>query len=262
MSANIVCVIWGQEGSGKSSMALTFPKPLKHYDIDVGGFDRAIWRLTGEGITSKSYPIPVQIEKLTGAKKEGMNIRFPRRVTGYKELWQEIVTDYVEDCQDKSIATIVLDSATQLWTICHSSMLQEKQEIQISQGMRPEDAKFREKLLPIEFPNDRMRSLIYTARSYGKNLVLTHYPRNVYKEQFNKGELVQYKSDDLEPDGFKDTTKLVDVVFWTFSEKGQAHAKITIKCALPGLGMSAVEMELPEPSYNGIMELKKMMSGG
>lgn len=260
---SLICVIWGKEGSGKSTMALSFPKPLRHFDIDVGGYDRAAWRVPTEGVLSRTYPLPVQAEKMVGVRKEGPRLRFPRRVVGYREVWQKLVEDFVEDCQDKDVQTIVLDSATQLWTICHTSMLQEKQEIQVENGMKVEDPKFRERLQPVEFPNERMRSLIYTARSYGKNLVLTHYPRNVYKEKFdNKGELVQYKSDDLEPDGFKDTVKLVDIVLWTSVDSGNVpRAQITLKCAMPGLGMNALGLELPEPSYGGLMELRKTMLG-
>jgi hypothetical protein len=513
---NIIAAIWGIEGSGKTTMALTFPKPLKHYDLDVGGYDRAAWRLSTDGVDSQSYAIPVQIEKLMGAQKQGISIRFPRRVIGYKEVWQKIVTDFVADCQNEKLQTIVIDSATQLWTIClhpdtrilhtdltwrpigntkigdsligfseyaeligdrvlkksivestsrrnssayritfdnnlsivaspehpwlrvsskrewdansergflpkerwyrtdqlqvgdklrficepwltdtsyaagylaglydgegcvdspkalslsqkseivvdtllstlasrgfesrvyeksqeggysvrihgkdemlrflgsirpprllpravelwnykvvqgdrhtitvvsvesvadtelidiktstgtfiaegvfshncHTSLLQEKQEIQLASGTKAEDKNFREKLLPVEFPNDRMRSLIYTARSYKKNLVLTHYPRNIYKQKFDsKGELVEYKSDDLEPDGFKDTTKLVDIVFWAYADKNVARAKITLKCGVEGLGMTAVGLELPTASYGGMIELQKAMAG-
>ena len=259
----LVAAVWGKEGSGKSSMALTWPRPIRHYDIDVGGYDRAIWRMKEEGITSTSYPIPIQEEKLLGAKTEGVSFRFPRRIVGYKELWQKIVTDYIKDCKDTAVKTIIMDSATQLWTICHQSMLQEKQEIQIANKISVEDPKFREKLQPVEYPNDRMRSLIYAARSYKKNLVLTHYPRNVYKERFDSsGKLVSFKSEDLEPDGFRDTTKLVDIVFWTYVDANTAaRAKISIKCGVPGLGMTAVGLELASPTYEGLLQLIKAQKG-
>lgn len=254
----MIIVIWGTEGLGKSTMGLTFPKPLKHYDLDVGGYERAAWRMDVTEVTSKRYPIPIQIEKMTGL----VSTRFPRRVIGYKEVWQQIVVDFVADCQNADVKSIMLDSATMLWSICHQSLLQEKQEIQLAGGMKVEDTKFRERLQPVEFPNDRMRSLIYTARSYGKHLILTHYPRNVYKEKFDKhGELVSYKSEDIEPDGFRDTKKLVDIVVWTYSDKGEPRARIDLKCALPGLGMGAVGLELPNPSYEGILELQKAMQG-
>jgi len=267
---SVRCAIWGKEGSGKSTMALTFPKPISHFDIDVGGYDRAIWRIDEADIKSTSYAIPIQKEKLMGASKEGAGttIRFPRQVVGQKELWQRIVTDYIRDCQNPKIKTIIIDSATQLWFICHQGKLQEKQEIQLSKGMKVEDDRFREKLQPVEYPNDRMRDLIYAAKGYDKNLVVTHYPRNIYKERFgSNGKVVTFKSDDIEPDGFKDTSKLVDVVFWTYTEidsstkKVLGRAKITIKCGIPGLGMTAVGLELPSPTYEGIIQAKEAMEG-
>lgn len=268
----MIVALWGPEKSWKSTMALTWPRPLVHFDLDVGGFDRAAWRIDTTGITSKSYPIPIQMEKMLGAKEvttdKGPTVRFPRQVIGYREVWQQIVIDYVAACQDEKVATIVMDSSTQLWVICHTGLLQEKQEIQIAKGMKPTHSDFRERLQPVEFPNDRMRSLIYTARSYHKHLILTHYPKDVYKDKVTDKGIEQYKSGDITPDGFKDTQKLVDIVIWVDLEEVrrdggivyEVHAKIT-KCGLEGLGTTAVGLEI-EPSYQGIIELRERMSGG
>lgn len=258
----IITVIWGEEGKGKTSMGLTFPKPLKHYDLDVGGYERASWRVHGEGITSTSYPTPVQMERLMGVQNTGTTIHLPRRVVGYKELWQRIVVDFINDCQDPEIKTIMIDSATQLWKICHTSLLQEKQEIQINNKVSVDDEKFRTRLQSIEYPNDKMNSLVHAAKGSGKNLVLTHYPRNVYREKFdNMGKLVSYKSDDVEPDGFKGTVRVMSIVFWAYADKGIPRAQISLKSALPYLGMDAIGLELPEPTYDGILQLQAMRKG-
>lgn len=273
----------------------------------MGGFDRAIWRVAKEAreegtelriktcevgedinqidwseydIVSKPFLAPVQMEKLMGVPQQqtGVSVRFPRAVKGIKELWQEIVIDFVAVCQTPSVKTIITDSATQLWWICHTSLLQEKQEIQLAQNMKEDDPKFRERLQPMEFPNDRMRSLIYTARSAGKNLIMTHYPKDVYKERVGDKGVESYKSGEVEPDGFKHTVTLDDIVIWTYTEidkrkeivsgvpnenynKPQPYAKIDLKCGLSGMGMSAVGLELPRPSYDGLMELQAMMKG-
>ena len=109
----------GDEGTGKTTMALTFPKPLVHFDIDVGGFRRAAWRLNAEGIESKSYPKPIQIEKLLGQTgSPSTRVLIPKKVEGMKELWQQIVQDFVNACMNKEVKTIVMDSATLLWNIC------------------------------------------------------------------------------------------------------------------------------------------------
>lgn len=274
----MIVALWAEEKCHKTTMGLSFPKPLYHLDLDVGGYERAAWRISTKDITSKSYPIPVQIEKLMGLQSVGTGkattVRFPRRVIGYKEVWQQIVVDFVAMCQDSKVSTVFVDSATQLWSICHTSLLQEKQEVQIAAGVQPDNKDFRERLQPVEFPNDRIRSLIYTARSYGKNLVLSHYPRDVYAERLDsEGRKQEYRTGELTLDGFKDTQKLVDIVIHLTMERKtnpvshqatqQVIATIT-RCGLPGLGTTAVGMEI-ETSYQGIVDLQermKAMQGG
>jgi hypothetical protein len=257
----MIVAIWAEEKAWKSTMALTWPKPIKHYDLDVGGFARAIWRMDTTDIESKAYPTPVQMDKLMGIKKEGVTIHFPKKLAGIKETWQKIVVDFVSDCQDSRIATIVLDSATQLWTICHRGRLQELQEVQVFKKPTMDENDLREKLLPIEYgePNDRMRSLIYTARSYGKNLILTHYPRPVYAEAMTPEGPKEYRTGEIEPDGFKETERLADIVIKnTVAKDNKVTATIT-RCGLPGLGSMVTGLPLPEPSYQGLQRLAESM---
>lgn len=263
---SIVIAIWGAEKTWKSSMALSFPKPLYHFDLDVGGFARAVWRLSPEdiaAITSKSFPTPLQLEKLLGAQKDKVTLRFPRKIIGIKEVWQKFVLDFVDAVQKPEIKTIVIDSGTQLWSIAHQGYLQELQERQLAVSPGLDENKLREKLLPVEYgePNSRMRSIIYSARSHTKHLVITHYPRDVYAQRVGQQGIEEYKTGEIEPDGFKDTQKLVDIVVVTEqSRNGEVFAKIT-RCGLPGLGTKATGLTLPEPSYKGIMDLAKAMSG-
>ena len=136
----MIIALWGSEKSWKTTMALTFPKPLYHFDLDCGGFDRAAWRVDTSEIKSKSYPTPVQMEKLMGQTKEGISVKFPKKIIGIKEIWQRIVLDFVEVCSSDN-KTIVLDSATQLWSICHRGYLQEVQERQIYRFTHDRDGK-------------------------------------------------------------------------------------------------------------------------
>ena len=311
----MIVSLWGKEGEGKSTVGLTYPKPLFHLDLDLGGFERAAWRIIQEAkkagielrvkvcepeenvaqidwsawdIVSKPYLAPVQMDKLLGVpdSSKGITVRFPRQVVGIKELWQRVVTDIVTVGQVPSVKSIMPDSATQLWWICHTSLLQEKQEIQLAKGIKPEHNDFREKLQPVEFPNNRMRDLIYTVRSLGKHLIMTHYPKDVYKNRVGTNGIESYASGELTPDGFKHTVTLDDLVLWCYTEvdkrkeitdmslenfgkkilnpnynKPQPYARIDLKCGLSGMGMAAVGLELPSPSYEGLMELQAMMRG-
>ena len=133
----------------------------------------------------------------------------------------------------------------------------------------------------MEFPNERMRDLIYTVRSFSKNLIMTHYPKDVYKEKVGDRGIESYKSGEQLPDGFKHTVTLDDIVIWCYTEidkerkiasgediidnpnfnKPQPHATVSLKCGLSGMGMAAVGLPLPSPTYAGLMELQKMMRG-
>jgi len=267
----------GDEGTGKTTMALTFPKPLVHFDIDVGGYRRAAWRLPVDGIVSKSYPKPFQLDKLLGQTgSPSTRVMIPKKVEGMKELWQQIVQDFVDACMNSEVKTIVMDSATLLWNICHQSHLQELQERQLVQwrNRNPkvpfDENEYRERLQPIEYgpANDKMRTILHTARSFQKNLVLTHYPTDEYGAiPDGKGNVVEGKTGNKIMDGFKETLKLSDLVVWLSvkekSEKGvktrMPIARIT-KCGLEGMGLDAVGLEIPA-TYEGIINTQRMMRG-
>lgn len=259
-----IIALWGAEKSGKTTTALTFPRPIVHMDIDVGGYDRAAWRIPDKaGIVSTSYPTPISIEKLKGIQKDGATIRFPKKVTGIKEVWQQIVVDFVEACQDAEVATIIIDSATQLWRVNHRAYLQEVQERQIAKDATIDENRLRESLLPVEYgePNERMRTLINTARSFKKNLILTHYPTDVWGQRVGKDGIEEYRTGKEKLDGFTDTVKLVDLVIrLDTNDSNQPNAKVTI-CGLQKLGMTAVGLVLPEASYQGILQLQETIGG-
>jgi len=245
-----VIAIVGEEGSCKTTMALSFPKPMYHFELDMDGFRRAAWRLPQEypdikikelgrdedvtkvditqfDIVTKPYPKPLQVGKLKGAMTGNTpsvrKFQQPKRVEGMKELWQSIITDFVHVGQ-QGIVTIVFDSATKLWNIAHNARLQELQEIQEYKWKKefpntpmPED-EYRERLQPIEYgqPNDRMTTLMDTGKSFRKNLILTHYPTDEYgMVPDGKGGLKEDKTGNLILDGFKHTKKECSLIVWT-----------------------------------------------
>jgi hypothetical protein len=307
-----ITAIVGDEGSCKSSMALSYPKPMFHFDIDVGGFRRAAWRLKKENpdiriyeatadeditklkfssydIITKPYPKPLQVNKLLGqltAKATPAasirRITVPKRVEGMKEVWQNIINDFVFVCQ-QPIATIIFDSATMLWNIDHNSRLQELQEIQeykwktssSTKNTPMDENEYRERLQPIEYgqPNDRMTTVLHTCRSFQKNLVLTHYPTDEYGMVGDgKGGMTEGKTGQKVIDGFKNTGKLCDLVVWTSVEdktavvnKQTIHVKTPIakitKCGIEGMGLDAVGQKV-SASFEGIINLRNLMRGG
>jgi hypothetical protein len=255
----IVAAIWGEEKTGKTTLAFTFPRPIVDFDLDVGGYNRAISRFNPTGIETKSYPTPIQLEKMMGQQKDTdptgkVTLRMPKKVIGMKELWQKIIVDFVEAVQREDVKTIVVDSATQLWSICHSAYLQELQEKQLLQGEK--EANIRSSLLSIEYgePNSRMQALVFTARSYGKNLVLNHYPRDVYATRLTEKGVESYTTGEKDMDGFKKTKALADIAILTRQEPVRgAVPKMMGKVTLSGLGIHLMDFEMQDPTYDKLV---------
>ena len=307
-----ITAIVGEEGSCKSTMGLSWPKPLFHFEIDFGGFSRAAWRVLKENpelrvyrckidedltkldfekydIITKPYPKPLQVNKLMGqltgkaSTPSARTIHQPKKVEGMKELWQNLITDFVYVCQQNTV-TQMIDSATALWNIDHNTRLQELQEVQEYKWRLdaktkaipfPED-EYRERLQPIEYgqPNDRMTTILQTSRSFGKNLVLTHYPTDEYgMVPDGKGGLTEGKTGKAVIDGFKHTGKLCDLIVWTSVKESSRLdpktkksiavktpiARIT-KCGIEGMGLDAVGKEV-SASFEGIISLRNLMRG-
>ena len=63
----MIAGIWGEDKSCKTTLALTFPKPLIFMEFDIGGFQRAIYRFNGDYqsglIKYESYPMPMTFGK-------------------------------------------------------------------------------------------------------------------------------------------------------------------------------------------------------
>lgn len=307
-----ITAICGDEGTCKTTMAISYPKPIFHLDVDVGGFRRAAWRLpegmkvlelpsdadlektdiTGVDVITKSYPKPLQLEKMMGVISEGTpstrKVNVPKREVGMKQLWQAIITDFAFVCQRPEIRTIVVDSNTMFYNIGHKTRLQELQEIQeykwrtdkSTKGQAIPEDEYRERLQPVEYGTvyDRMKAVYHTARVYTKELVLTHYPTDEYGTIVNeKGNMVEGKTGNKIMDGYKDTGKLSDLVVWLRVDESMQPsdpknpnsqktavrvpmAKIR-KCGIQGMGLKAVGMEI-EASYDSLINLMRLMRGG
>jgi hypothetical protein len=262
----MILATWGPEKTGKTTLALTFPRPLFHMDLDVGGFARAAWRINTEGIKSVSYPTPMQLEKMMGQTKEEVNgkllLRMPKRIIGMKELWTRIIIDYSEAMQDPTIKTVVVDSGTQLWSICHKTYLQELQEKQIAQGTPESDIRMQLQSIEYSEPNDRMKAFLYTARTYGKNLVLNHYPREVYAQRPTERGIESYATGAMDIDGFKQTKALVDMAIYTDQVKGpEGKTLMTTKITLSGLGIDLLDMKFEDLTYEKLEGFIHMARG-
>ncbi len=233
----MVISLVGEPKSGKTDWALTAEGPIKHEEFDLGGFERAAWRFKKQ---VQMKMIETQVFQVAGAEDSdkhvalgmlkgqiGNDLSAATRVTqpdtvGFKELWYSFLTQYVKDVTSGKYKTIIIDSATALWPICHRALLQEKQEAarKASGGQ-----KTRERLTEIEYgpANDRFLPMIQAAREMDVNLILVHHTTEERQDLMVDGKVAKVLTGRMLPAGWRHMRKWIDLEIWF--EMGQFSIK-------------------------------------
>ena len=244
---------WGEDKTCKSTFALTFPKPMVFMEFDIGGFDRAIYRFQSEfdsgAIKYEAYPLPMTFGKFDPAKLE---VRPSKVIVGMKELFYEWASKYISHLKDDNIKPIVIDTATLLKTITDDCYLQELQENQLpidNFGKGKDGKPMRVQLLQIEYrePNNRMRGILYQAKSSKKHLVLVHHARDKYGPMPTRdGSIATGPTGKRERAGFATLGDSADVILHNYWDKTKMKPYAEVELA----EVKALEgMVFEEPSY-------------
>lgn len=178
MTEVITIALAGEPKTGKSHFSLTMPEP-----IVVFNFDRKL-----RSVLKKFPDKKIVIHRLQ------MDIWGKENVTPLRD---EFLTLYKAAMKDPEVTTIVIDTATQLWEIIRLAHFEKVTK----------ENKGRRKLMPVEYaePNSQMRSIIMAGEANGKNLVLTHYTKEIWDSEGNRTSKV-------EMDGFKQTSGEADLI--------------------------------------------------
>lgn len=183
--------LYGEDKTCKSTLALSFPKPMVYMELDIGGFKRACRNLPhlpikewyDKGLIKlEQYVMPVQGLDLTSAIAKPSKV-----IVGIEELFYQFVTSFLRHLKDDT-ASIVVDTGTLLYEITCLGYLQEKQELQINPDgsiKMGRDGKLqilRTQLQREEYrePYVRMRGFLYQAKAAERHLVLTHHATDEY----------------------------------------------------------------------------------
>lgn len=214
-----VYCIRGPVYSRKSTIALSIPGNKFVFDLEQG-MHRAQQQYQDEEL--ELWTPAIDLSVLTHFKGD--------RVVGKKERWLEFTEKYIEVLKRDDIQVIIWDTAKELWTCCHQSILQEKQDKQLEDARakapnlpldQVEDkVEWRQSLLSIEYsmPNERMAAMINFARAFNKDLVLINHERDIYGPTMIKGQIEMMPTGRKELDGYKHTLDLADWVVITTRE--------------------------------------------
>lgn len=232
-----ITTIYGEPGSIKSSLAITWPPPIVFYNLEGGG--RRAWKyqegIDSSLITERTFLLP----------HRSMTNRY-EKLTGYMEIWAALTGTMEYDLANFN--TVIWDTGTVVWAIDRDAWLQDIQQ------QHPT----RKQLQVIEYgePNRRITELFNLARAFQTNLVITHHETDEYVPLLDPlgRPIVDENNNPMSvatgkklPEGFKHTIGLSDwVLRTTLSTNG--IPKVRVEKSGYGLHMRGREIEWP--TYN------------
>lgn len=205
---NLIVGSYGDIKSGKTSFGLTFPRPIVHFNLDMG-FHRASHRFPKHQVVTQWEPLSPQLLAANQdilSKDYFLPVRFPgMRLQGVLDLWMgAIIPELVAAITDTNTRSILIDTGTVMWQIAKDAQLERVQ--QRDSG--------RSNLNQYEYtlPNQEIRSLLGAIRASGKNGYITHHVGGIYKDMPGPTGRVQSMRVGDTWDGWNHMGAVVDVI--------------------------------------------------
>lgn len=237
-----VTTLYGETGTTKTSLALTWPKPIAFYDLEHGGHRAWQWTelISSGDVTVREFNIP----------HKSMTERYSR-LSGYIEAWGNLAKSMETDLAN--FATVIWDTGTVVWALDRDCVLEEIQK----------EVPTRKQLQQIEYgePNRRMTELLNLAKAFQTNLVITHHETDEYIQLMDplnrpvmdeRNNPVSVTTGRKVPEGFKHTIGLSDWVLRTTISPTHIPSAVVEKSAY-GLHLLGKSMEWP--TYEKLSEM-------
>lgn len=102
----LVVMTWGQEKTGKTHFAMTAPGPIAVVSLDAGT-QEVVEKLVG---SKEIYVCQSRVPPPSRDKQADQD--------EYKRLWREVRSSVLAASMERSVRTVVIDTATELWELC------------------------------------------------------------------------------------------------------------------------------------------------
>lgn len=243
-----VGLVSGDNGTGKTTFALSSEGKKDYYEFDAGSYDRAVAGLdiNEDDITVHQYYAPLTnlmgAGKISVSERGGIAPATVHRLSGWKELFWTFVNDYLTALDGPGYP--IFDTETKLWLMIRQSFLQEVQD-----AAGPD----RERLDKLQYtePNARHSQLIEAARIKGKDLIMLSHEKELYTKSEATGLMVH--------DGFKEVPNMVDYSL-RFVLKNKKPLATFTKAGAGGLSLLGMEVESPTiPMIHTILDGASML---
>ncbi len=243
---------WGDIKTCKTTLGLTFPKPIIMLDLDRG-FHRAKQRFTQYKILELQIGEvlhPAHID--SGAEIIVIPYQIPIKFPGQRSpealvLWNQIIADVYTGCAHQSVRTIYYDTGSVLWLLCREAHLERVQN---------ENAG-RQSLGQFEYtkPNSEMRSLYTMPKAWGKNIIIAHHMSPKYEDVAKGGNSLTTEKvqNGYTWDGWNRVGGVVDVIAQTYIDRNGAGSIPTAAIETCGLTLAAEGKVIAQPTYDLIL---------
>lgn len=237
--------IEGEEYTGKSHLALTFPEPIGYQSFDYGE-NRVLPNFRGKKIGVKRYHFDFDVALKERAEWE------KQAASVLEKVWNPWERDFRRLASSGDFKTVVWDTGTDINVLKRLSLYGKIAQI-------PQEA--------YGIVNAEFKELVQFAKRCGINLVMIHQlkeeydekivdsPRGPKKERFKTGKLLRQGNNAI---GY-----LIDVsVRMSRVEKRGEPVKFVGKILKAGANKDAVGMELDNPTYDSLMAFVQPPSSG
>lgn len=229
-----VTLVYGQNGTGKTSFVVSGSDPLEYAELDAGSADRAFC-LNPELLHVAKFYSPLtslqDIGRLSttmvGATGKGA-VQVVHRLSGWREKYSEFINWYLGALEGNS-PVVAIDTETKLWQMARNALRQRIQD-EVPAAMQGD----RLKRLEYEEPNSQFHSLIEAAKASAKSLYIVAHEKN----KWVGGE----PTSDTEPDGWNEVQDEVDVIL-----RFTIEARKTVAQIKKG-PLELLDMKIPEPT--------------
>jgi len=243
---SLVAVAWGLLKTGKTTLGLSWPTPMVHFDFDLG-LHRAEPMFVQAGFKILKVPSDVPLEGNIDPSYHIISKQFPMPVKwgptlqGYMNLWNLLLMDFKAAYEHPQVRSLIGDTGGSMWAIRTRAQLE---KAQMSNPTRT-------RLQQIEYgePNTDMAAVLGACRAYKKNLLMLHHVGGLYEPKLTSHGVEEVRIGDTY-DGWSKSGNLVDVVMKTYKENGSTGIEF-IDC---GLTLAAEGTKLNPATFTSILD--------
>lgn len=238
---------WGDIKTCKTTLGLTFPKPIIMLDLDRG-FHRAKQRFTQFKILELQIGEALSLAHIdSGAEIIVVPYQVPIKFPGQRSpetltLWNQIIQDVRTGCGHPLVRTIYYDTGSVLWLLCREAHLER---------ILSENAN-RQTLNQYEYtkPNAEMRALYTMPKAWGKNLIIAHHMSPKYEEVQKSGNALgtEKQQTGWTWDGWNRVGGVVDVIGQTYIDRNGTGSHPSVIIETCGLTLAAEGKVIQAPT--------------